>query len=375
MRNNRGFSIPEMLVSSTLLLIIVITIYFLISSTQATHMAEGRKLDMNQASRAFEQMVCDNIRSAGSVLSLLHTPTFVGSPVAFNGIYPLNNTGFPDGIILASGDPKGVTKTTGDFLASTNPTSISVDSVVDPDDPFKAVWQKDDIGMVSRAEGYFIFKVTVTPSTADTSLNIRSTPVYYSGLLNTANYNDLADEHNSDANKAGNAYTYPVGCPVIRLEYFNMFLTKVEGGSRILTLTTDTEGVGDIFNAVMTTTRGVPVFHNIEDLQFEYVSSDIPAELWASAATTGTVHTDPCASSSSTTCTDFMGQFQSRNIGAVRVYALFKTEEEVNKPQGSGIEFAKPVMGDAIALTIPPGRFHYTYMKYEVATRNYLILY
>lgn len=375
MKNNRGFSIPEMLVSSTILLIIVIAIYFLISSTQATHMAEGRKLDMNQAARAFEQMVCDNIRSAGSVLSLLHTPTFVGSPVPFNGIYPLNNTTFPDGIILASGDPKGVTKTTADFVASTLPTSISVDSVVDPDDPFKTAWVKDDIGMVCRAEGYYIFKVTATPATTDTTLTIRATPVYYSGLLNTANYNDLADDHNSDANKKGNAYTYPIDCPVIRLEYFNMFLTKVENGNRVLTLTTDTEGVADIFGAAITTTRGVPVFHNIEDLQFEYVSSDIPVELWASAATTGTIHSDPCASSSSTTCTDFISQFLNRNIGAVRIYALFKTEEETNKPQGSGIEFGKPIMGDAAAQTIPPGRFHYTYMKYEVATRNYLILY
>ena len=375
MRNNRGFSLPEMLVSSTILLVIIISIYFLISTTQTIHLSEGRKLDMNQAARAFEQMVCDNIRGAGSILSLLHTPTFVGSPVPFTGIYPLNNTSFPDGIMLASGDPKAVTKTTAPFVAGSSPTIISVTTVVDPDDALLTAWHKDDIGMIARAEGYYMFKVTATPSTTDTTLAIRGTPVYYSGLLNTTNYNDLTDEHNSDANKKGNAYTYATDSPVIRLEYFNIFLTKVENGVRILTLTTDTEGVGDILNTAPTATRGVSIFSNIEDIQFEYVTKDTPPEFWASIATIGTSYSDPCSSIPSTSCTSFISQFTSRNISAVRVYVLFKTEEEANKPQGSGIEFSKPVMGDIASAIIPVGRFHYSYMRYEVATRNYLILY
>jgi prepilin-type N-terminal cleavage/methylation domain-containing protein len=375
MKKTNGFTLAEMLVSSTILLVIIITIYFLVTSTQSTHLSEGRKLDMNQAARAFEQLLCDNIRSAGSILSLLHTPSFLEAPAPFTGIYPLNNNDFPDGIILASGDPQGVTETTAAFDASTLPASIALTTVVDPEDASKTAWQKDDIGLVIRAEGYYIFKVTVTPSLIDTTLVIRTTPVYYSGLLNTTHYDDLTDDHNSDANKKGNAYSYPSGSPVIRLEYFTIFLIEESAGVRSLTLTSDTEGVGDIFNNPATPTRGVPIFSNIEDLQFEYVTRDTPPEFWASISTSGTSYPDPCSSTSGTACTDFINQFTNRNIAAVRVYVLFKTEEEINKPRGSGITFEKPVMGDIAASTLPVGRFHYNYMRYEISTRNYHIVY
>ena len=375
MKKRNGFTLAEMLVSSTILLVIIITIYFLVTSTQATHLSESRKLDMNQAARAFEQLLCDSIRSAGSILSLLHTPTFLEAPAPFTGIYPLNNEDFPDGIILAAGDPQGVTETTADFVAHTAPASIAVTTVVDPEDGSKTAWQKDDIGLVVRTEGYYIFKVTTTPSLIDTTLAIRATPVYYSGLLNTTNYDDLIDNHNSDANKKGIAYSYPPGSPVIRLEYFNMFLIEESGGVRSLTLTTDTEGVSDIFNSAATATRRVPIFNNIEDLQFEYLSKDTPPVFWASISSAGTSYSDPCSSPSTTTCTDFISQFTNRNIAAVRVYVLFKTEEEINKPKGSGIIFAKPEMGDIAAATLPVGRFHYNYMRYEISARNYHIVY
>lgn len=375
MKKRNGFTLAEMLVSSTILLVIIITIYFVVTSTQSTHLSESRKLDMNQAARAFEQLLCDSIRSAGSVLSLLHTPTFLEAPSPFTGIYPLNNEDFPDGIILASGDPQGVTETTAAFDASSAPTTIAITTVVDPEDGSKTAWQKDDIGLVARAEGYYIFKVTATPSLIDTSLTIRNTPVYYSGLLSTTHYDDLTDDHNSDANKKGNAYSYPSGSPVIRLEYFNIFLIEESGGRRSLTVTTDTEGVADVLGTAGTATRRVPIFTNIEDLQFEYLTKDNPPVFWASITTAGTSYSDPCSSTSSVNCTDFISQFTNRNITAVRVYVLFKTEEEVNKPQGSGITFEKPVMGDIAAATLPVGRFHYSYMRYEIAARNYHIVY
>lgn len=375
MKNQKGFSLPEALVSSTILLFIVIAIYFLITTTQSTHLSEGRKLDMNQAARAFEQLLCDSIRSAGSVLSLLSTPAFIGATPPFNGIYPLNNASFPDGIILAAGDPAAVTESTADFDASSGPVTIGVTTVVDPEDSSKPAWEKEDLGMVVRAEGFYIFKVTATPAIIDTALSIRSTPAYYSGLLNTTHYNDLMDEHNSDANKKGNAYTYTSGSPVIRLDFFYIFLIRASGSQRILTLTTDTEGVADVLGTAPTATRAVPIFDNIEDLQFEYLTKDTAPELWASASTSGTSYADPCSSITGTSCTNFITQFINRNIAAVRVFVLFKTEEEKNKPQGSGIEFSKPLMGDVAAAILPVGRFHYTYMHYEVATRNYLIVY
>lgn len=210
-------------------------------------------------------------------------------------------------------------------------------------------------------------------------MTIRATPVYYSGLLNTANYNDLSDEHNSDANKSGNGYIYAAGSPVIRLQYFNIFLVREADGVRTLTITTDTEGVADVLNpANETNTRGVPFVPNILDIQFEYITKAVPADFWASTATDGlggTAYANPCAAAADANCTAFMEQFQNRNILSVRVYALFRTEEEVEKSSGSGMVFDKPRMGDQPATRIPVARYHYSYMTYEVQIRNYNIVY
>ena len=89
MKNNRGFSLIEMMVASTIVLIIAGSIYLLVITTQSTYVTEGRKLDMNQAARSLEHLLYDNIRSAGSVLALLPTPAFLGSTAPFTGIYPL----------------------------------------------------------------------------------------------------------------------------------------------------------------------------------------------------------------------------------------------------------------------------------------------
>ena len=123
--------------------------------------------------------------------------------------------------------------------------------------------------------------------------------------------------------------------------------------------------------------RAIPIVPNIEDLQIEYITKAVspnPPELWASASTGGlTVHTDPCGSGGE--CQDFINQFINRNIASVRIYVLLKTEEEREKHKGSGLTFSKPIMGDAPAETIPVGRFHYSYMSYEIYLRNYNIIY
>jgi prepilin-type N-terminal cleavage/methylation domain-containing protein len=380
-QNSKGFTLMEMIVASTILLIIVSSIYALILRTQRTHLTEDRKLDMNQAARALEVLLYDDIRSAGAVLSLLHTPTFLGSPAPFTGIYPLNNNNFPDGIIIASGDPLAITESTGDFTPGSHNT-INVTST-DTFDGTQPAWGINDFGLVSRAEGYYVFKVVQAPALGDTSLSIRSTAVYYSGLLNTANYDDLTDDHNIDSNNSGSDYTYFAGSPVIRLNYFNILLVKEQDGVRTLTLTTDTEGEGNVLaDGKETTTRAVPFVPNIEDIQFEFVTKPIAptnvADFWAASATDGsggTAHANPCSDPNGAECKNFINQFVGRNIASIRVYALFKTEEEREKHAGSGIKFDKPRMGDVAAVTLPVGRFHYSYMRYEIAIRNYHIAY
>jgi len=389
MKKNKGFTMIEVMVSSVVFLIVMSAMYLLIIRTQTFHLTEGRKLDMNQASRAIELILCDNIRSAGSVLSLLYTPSFLGGSSPFTGIYPLNNTNGPDGIILASGDPKACTKTTATFDPQGDIT-LSVESLEDKDTGITA-WKKNDIGIIVRTTGYYIFKVNPPVGAGSGLLSIRATPVYYSGLLNTASafsalqYDDLSEDANH-LGMAGNDNTtpYQIGSPVIRLEYFNIFLVKEEVDKfgttvRSLTLTTDTEGVGDILNSPTTNSRLIPIVPFIEDIQFEYITKDNPPNLWASLRTEIkttnqkglTNFLDPCPVPGAAYCVPFIDQFTNTNIASVCVYALFKTEEEKNKMSKSGLTYHKPRMGDVPAFTVPIGRFHYSYMQYEIFVRNY----
>ncbi len=243
----RGFTLVEMMVSLTIMMFVIISLITLIITTQNAHLTEGRKLDMNQGARVVEQMLYDGFRSSGSVLSLANTPALLGSPnVPFNGVYPLNNNNYPDGVILSSGDPDAVTRLTADFAPGA--TTINVITVDRPPDGVSAAavaWQENDLGLVMRSNGYYVFRVTATPALGDTQLTIRSNPAYYSGLLNTANYNDACDEQLGIYGNSGN---YISESPVVRLEFFNIFLTRSEAdGSLTLTLSTDCDGVWRYF--------------------------------------------------------------------------------------------------------------------------------
>ena len=364
-----GFSLVEMMVSLTIMLVIIVAILSVIVAEQATHLTEGRKLDMNQGARVIEQMFSEGFRSSGSVLSLANTPVMLGSPnIPFNGVYPLNHNNYPDGIILSSGDPLALTRLTQVFTPSE--TTLNVQGVDLPPDginPPAVAWQEGDFGMVMRTDGYFVFRVTATPALNATTLSIRDTSAYYSGLLNIPSsglfpgYNDLCDDL---LGTLGNSGTYPAGNPVLRLDYFNIFLTRTEtDGSRTLTLSVDCEDVADIF-ASPSATRATPILPNVEDIQIEYVAKVVPPavlpDVWAGSDVAFPGNTAA-----------FYNQFYTKNIASARIYVLLRTEEERNKKAGSGIIFSKPVMGDATAATLPVGRFHYTYMQYQVFIRNY----
>lgn len=377
----RGFSLVEMMVSLTVMLIITVAVFSIIVAEQSTHLTEGRKLDMNQGGRVIEQMFTESFRSAGSVLTLAPTPNMLGIPdIPFNGIYPLNNNDYPDGVILASGDPLALTRLSTDFTPGE--TVINLMKVDRPSDPEgliadEVAWNENDYGLIMRNNGYYVFKVTATPALHDLSLAVRTTAAYYSGLLNTAHYVD------SSTSGVG---VYPAGSPVVRLEYFNIFLVRTEDdGSRTLTLTTDCEDLDDILanTTPITGTRGAPILPNIQDIQIEYLAK-IPSDavgiyvtphIWAgySPIDDDLSHPDPCGTNPSVTCTNFYTQFFTKNINTARISVLLSTEEEKNKNAKSGITYDKPVMGDVPAETLPVGRFHYTYMQYEVLIRNYCI--
>ena len=176
MKNNksiRGFTLIEAMTASIILLFIVITIYTLIIETESTHVAEENKMNMNQAARAIDIILCENIRNAGSVLTLLRTPPFLQATPPFTGIYPLNNNDYPDGIILTSGDREAVTKV-GSGAFTPGDTVLNIEGTVTNLDNNGTVWAKNDIGIVVRSSGYFVFKVTGDVTMGDTTLTEQS---------------------------------------------------------------------------------------------------------------------------------------------------------------------------------------------------------
>jgi len=373
--SNSGFSLLEVLTASVILVFVIIALYSLIISSEATQLSEENKTNMNQAARAVDEILCENIRNAGSILSLLNTPGFLGTPSPFVGIYPLNNINYPDGIILASGDYLGVTELTSDFSPGT--TSISVLNTLLPDGSNPA-WSINDTGMVIRSDGYYLFKVTGAVATGATSLTIRATPVYYSGLLNVpGKYRDYSADSNH-LGTSGNNGNYVTGSPVIRLNYFSIFLVKTEtDGSTSLTLTTDTQGVANILaDGMENSTRAIPIIPNIEDIQFEYITKDNPPEIWASTPASTSTYSDPCSTAGNPDCVSFIQNINNKNIASIRVFALFKTEDKHRKANsGDSRTYKKPRMGDVPEKTISAGRFHYTYLTYEVMIRNFNIIY
>ncbi len=370
MTGRRGFTLVEMMISLGLMILVIIALLTMVTTTQNTTLTEGRKLDMNQGARVIEQILCEGFRGAGSVLSLANTPTLLGSAeIPFNGVYPLNNSGYPDGVILASGDPDALTRLTADYTAGS--ATLNVVTVNRADGT--VAWQVNDWGMILRPKGYYVFRVMATPAAGDTALTVRDTPAYYSGLLNTAHYNDLSDEQLLGY---GNG-TYAAGSPVVRLDYFHMYLVRTEADNSLtLTLTSDCEGEADIFGAgkAITDNRAVPILPNVEDIQIEYLTQDPVPLVWAGGDPT---YENPCptGSETGTDCKSFYNQFYTKNIVTARIYVLLRTEEELNKRAGSGITFSKPRMGDTAAAIIPVGRFHYNYMQYEVFIRNFSNVY
>lgn len=368
MANRRGFTLVEMMLSLGLMTFVIIALLTMVTTTQNFSLTEGRKLDMNQGGRVIEQMLCDGFRNAGSVLSLANTPTLLGSPaVPFNGVYPLNNTDYPDGVILSSGDPSALTRLTATYTATEKKLNVLTVNRADN----TIAWQINDWGMILRPDGYYVFRVTATPASGATELEVRDTPAYYSGLLATAKYNDLCDEQ---LGTYGNG-TYAAGSPVVRLDYFHIFLVRTEADNSLtLTLTSDCEGVADVLGNAIKDHRAVPILPQVVDIQIEYLTEDPVPQVWAGDDPS---YTDPCplGSEAGAQCREFYNRFYAKNIATARIYVLLRTEEETNKQAGSGIIFSKPRMGDTAATTIPVGRFHYNYMQYEIQIRNFSNIY
>jgi len=351
-----GFTLVEAMVATFLMVVVFISIFGVMIASQRTHNTENRRLDMNQAARGIDQFLVEPCREAGAVLTMLNTTAFLGAVPQFNGILPLydpaNLGAYPDGIMMASGDPNAITSLTFDFDAGDTTVSVGSTNIQPVVGTAVRAWHAGDFGLVSRVGGFYVFRVTADV-TSDTSLTVATTPAYHSGLLSATHYDDPTGIGTG---------TYSAGSPVIRLDNFAIFLVRTEtNGSRTLVMANDLNGVNlaaDLSTAPTFDAAGnrlvgpVPVLQNIQDLQISYILTD------------GTVVPGGPAA---------WAALQNKTVRAIRFEMLLHTQEET-ETSGSGISYVQPVMGDSAdsgrTLT---GRFHYHFLTREVGLRNFPI--
>ncbi len=281
-----GFSIIEMMVTMMIFFFILWGLYSMVSQYGQTTRTEQARVRLSQESRGFIGFFSEELKKAGSALTITYTQKYnMGGDPFFNGIYPLNNTDFADGIIVASGDPDAMTSVHKDYEFSSGDQEIYVKTgsvnlpmpdgldVSKPEDFYKFdthPWTAGDRGIIIGKDGYLVFRVTEVDRNND-KLTIRDDPIYYSGLLNCDHYQDVQATQ-------GNAVTYPGGSPVIRLSSFSIYVFRevtkahLNRNIRQLIRVTDAHNTADVFQLISQYPNDASIIsENIWNLQISYI--------------------------------------------------------------------------------------------------------
>lgn len=358
MRGRKGFSLVEAMVVLVLMVFIMSSVYLMIMYFRDVSGTEQAKVRQTQESRYLLSVFSSELKNAGSVLTLANTGSFLAALPYFNGIYPLNNTNFPDGVILASGDPNAVSKLTAEADVSGSGTILQVNNTIaDPD------WADGDHGILIGPDGFYVFSVAAGGVGAST-LTMDATPVYYSGLLNTTNYVDPAPMAG-----AGNTLTYPVNAPVIRLADFSIYLFQEHDdaakGRKVRELVRVTDCAGRA--AVLTDPspdiiKGV-ITENVWDMQLAYTAYPSFPDV--------TTKNDFFTSSGSSDPDALLTAIRSKAFKEITVNVVALTDDYPGK---GSITYQLPLLADnANDEKTITGKFNYKTYSFLIEPRNYNI--
>ncbi len=373
MRKNKGFTIVEALVYTAMMAFILGGLYTMIIYYKNVSTTEQSRVRLIQESRFVLSNLSEELKDAGAVLTLLNTGGFLKATPYFNGIFPLNNTNFPDGIIIAKGEPNAVTSLTSNFNPSSS-TQLSVETTYRKDVTGNIyAWSVGDKGIVITQNGYYVFYVTGVNAN---SLSIRASAVYYSGLLNTTNYKDKLIQ---PATQNGNNIIYPSGTPVIKLYSFSIYLvqqvydqSKNRNVRRLIRIT-DTKGQADALNNTAVV-KGVEA-ENIWDLQIVYTIfpdlNDITTEMDYCAKDpnkwTNPIE-NPCASDNN--CPTFLNYIRQKQLKEMTIRVVVITDDYSTK---TSIANQIPVIGDENKYTLT-GPYKARILTISVDPRNFNII-
>lgn len=353
MGKRKGFSLVEAMVVMVLMVLIMSAVYMMIMYYRDVSGTEQARVRQTQESRYLLSVFSSELKNAGAVMTLANSGGFLTTPPYFNGIYPLNNTNFSDGVILASGDPNAVSKLTSPVDPSEDTTLLLNNTIATP------TWAIGDQGMLIGPEGFYIFSVK---NVGVSSITMEDVPVYYSGLLNTAHYDD-------PETVMGNAVEYPANAPVMRLGDFSIYLINERDDAakgrkvRDLVRVTDCAGSADVLSDASPAIKGV-IAENVWDLQLVYTAypdlSDVttyPPVSYFTSGATGTL-------------ADLLNAIRLKTFKEVTVNVVALTDDY---PGRGSITHKLPLLADRAATTLPAGKFNYKTYTFLIPPRNYNI--
>ena len=349
MSKQKGFTLVEALIVTTMMLVTMGVIYSMILYFRDVTGTEQARVRQVQESRFLLSSFSNSMKNAGAVLTMTHSGSFLGAETYFNGIFPLNNNAFPDGVILASGDPGAATRLMSAVVPRDDAT-LQVENIT-----ATPAWAAGDLGIIISSDGYYVFRV------ASVGTNIvmdASSAVYYSGLLSTTNYDDPSAT-------AGNAIEYPVNAPVVRLDDFGIFLVRefydFDAGRmrRQLLRVSDCRGDADVLATSSPAEKSL-IADNIWDMQFVYSSypnfPDVSGKI------------DYFKKGSAAVLIDLLADMRSRTFKEVALTVVALTDDYPGK--GSA-EYTIPIIGDEDSYVIPPGKFNYRIHSLLIQPMNF----
>jgi hypothetical protein len=365
----RGISIIETLIVMGLILFVMATTFAMIIRFGESQKTDYARVRLSEESRFMFNAFAEQLKDSGSILTLAHSNSFLSDTPYFNGIFPLDKTDGPDGVIMASGDPLGTTTLTADFAPSA--TTINVKSTFRKDG-VTAAWKIGDRGIVLSTQGYYVFAVTGVASTA---LTIRDSAVYYSGLLNNCGYYGYTDTLQTPAVSKGNAITYTgTGAtpktPVIRLTDFSIYVFNQIFDNRLkrnvnrlyrIFDSNGVSGVGVLANASV-------VSDSIYDLQISYTfftAFPLPAPSYTLLGAVTPVLPAPYGADT------VYSLIQKKMLKQTNVTIVVLTDEYGGTDQYT---VTVPAIENRGSYSLPSGKYNYKVFSFNVQNKNYNIV-
>jgi type II secretory pathway pseudopilin PulG len=378
-KEEKGFTLVEVLISTTLLIIVMYSVFMMIEFQMEFSRTQQAKTRLQQESRYLLSSFAADLKNAGAILTLTHTGGFLANAPYFNGIFPINGVDagtaddYPDGIIVASADPDATTTLSQAFTPSAGGT-IPVTRTLVTDSLSGSTyqpWLAEDMGIIVGINGYYIFRVA-TIGTDNLSITMGENAVYYSGLLNsnsassgtTTGYVDTPASFGT-----GDTLNYPQNAPVMRLTNFGIYLVderfdyKQKRNVRELIKITDANGdtSGNFLTSGSSCIKGV-IAENIWDFQISYFCyPNYPDH---------TVINEYFSAGSSGTFADLLAEIRSRSLKEIVVNVVALSDTHAGKGTFSN---QVPSLGDAAGYTLPTGKYNYQIFNLSIDPRNYNI--